>query len=223
MPVNWLGSRSNVDLVDAESEHDNLDGGPFSGSPMQGKTPVGSAVSNFSTGTLDAKALEAGSKKQAPSMRRIYVNLEPREDPGCSFHPDRRQSIFRSPALESFRRLSTARRQPSLKNLPLSEKGTDVSPTSVVGKKKKPGNDAVKKVISSTHASVSGFPSNKVRTSKYTILTFIPKNLFEQFRSVANFYFTSLSSSKYFLLSVKFPSFSQLLPLYSLLLSLRSR
>ncbi|KAJ3194435.1 hypothetical protein HK101_002704 [Irineochytrium annulatum] len=36
------------------------------------------------------------------------------------------------------------------------------------------------------------FPTNMIRTSKYTILTFLPKNLFEQFRSVANFYFTSL-------------------------------
>ncbi|ORY24282.1 hypothetical protein BCR39DRAFT_566635 [Naematelia encephala] len=33
---------------------------------------------------------------------------------------------------------------------------------------------------------------NKVRTSKYTIITFIPKNLFEQFRRVANIYFLAL-------------------------------
>ncbi|THH16206.1 hypothetical protein EW146_g4397 [Bondarzewia mesenterica] len=33
---------------------------------------------------------------------------------------------------------------------------------------------------------------NKVRTSKYTIITFIPKNLYEQFRRVANLYFLSL-------------------------------
>ncbi|CAL1710461.1 unnamed protein product [Somion occarium] len=30
---------------------------------------------------------------------------------------------------------------------------------------------------------------NKVRTSKYTVITFIPKNLYEQFRRVANLYF----------------------------------
>ena len=33
------------------------------------------------------------------------------------------------------------------------------------------------------------YPDNFIRTSRYTILTFIPKNLFEQFRRFANFYF----------------------------------
>ncbi|WVQ96443.1 hypothetical protein IAU59_003548 [Kwoniella sp. CBS 9459] len=33
---------------------------------------------------------------------------------------------------------------------------------------------------------------NKVRTSKYTIITFLPKNIFEQFRRVANIYFLFL-------------------------------
>ncbi|EMD32367.1 hypothetical protein CERSUDRAFT_118732 [Gelatoporia subvermispora B] len=36
------------------------------------------------------------------------------------------------------------------------------------------------------------YPRNKVRTSKYTILTFIPKNLYEQFRRIANLYFLLL-------------------------------
>ncbi|KAJ1652243.1 hypothetical protein IWQ61_007376 [Dispira simplex] len=33
------------------------------------------------------------------------------------------------------------------------------------------------------------FPTNKIRSSKYTITTFIPRNLFEQFRRAANVYF----------------------------------
>lgn len=33
------------------------------------------------------------------------------------------------------------------------------------------------------------FTGNKIRTSKYTLLSFIPKNLFEQFHRVANLYF----------------------------------
>ncbi|KAJ8330941.1 phospholipid transporting ATPase [Batrachochytrium dendrobatidis] len=36
------------------------------------------------------------------------------------------------------------------------------------------------------------YKTNKVRTSKYTIVTFLPKNIFEQFRGIANFYFLSL-------------------------------
>ncbi|RKO98481.1 hypothetical protein CXG81DRAFT_15869, partial [Caulochytrium protostelioides] len=36
------------------------------------------------------------------------------------------------------------------------------------------------------------FASNRIATSKYSLLTFVPKNLFEQFRSIANFYFTAL-------------------------------
>lgn len=34
-----------------------------------------------------------------------------------------------------------------------------------------------------------GFASNYIKTTKYSILTFIPKNLFEQFTRIANFYF----------------------------------
>jgi len=33
------------------------------------------------------------------------------------------------------------------------------------------------------------YPLNEVSTTKYTLATFLPKSLFEQFRRVANFYF----------------------------------
>lgn len=36
------------------------------------------------------------------------------------------------------------------------------------------------------------YPRNKIRTAKYTPLTFIPKNLFLQFHNVANIYFLGI-------------------------------
>jgi phospholipid-translocating ATPase len=36
------------------------------------------------------------------------------------------------------------------------------------------------------------FSSNKVSTSKYNIITFLPKNIVEQFYGIANFYFLIL-------------------------------
>ncbi|CCM05301.1 uncharacterized protein FIBRA_07515 [Fibroporia radiculosa] len=42
------------------------------------------------------------------------------------------------------------------------------------------------------------YKRNKVRTSRYTILTFIPKNLYEQFRRVANIYFLGLAIAQVF-------------------------
>lgn len=38
-------------------------------------------------------------------------------------------------------------------------------------------------------ASLRNYATNYVGTTKYTVATFLPKSLFEQFRRVANFYF----------------------------------
>ncbi|KAG7093060.1 hypothetical protein E1B28_009352 [Marasmius oreades] len=48
--------------------------------------------------------------------------------------------------------------------------------------------------------------SNQVITSKYTILTFIPRNLLEQFRRIANIYFLALAILQFF------PEFSTIAP-----------
>lgn len=36
---------------------------------------------------------------------------------------------------------------------------------------------------------IKSYPRNKIRTTKYTPLSFIPKNLFYQFHNIANIYF----------------------------------
>lgn len=41
--------------------------------------------------------------------------------------------------------------------------------------------------------SSNNYISNRVHTTKYTLMTFLPKNLFEQFRRVANIYFLIIS------------------------------
>lgn len=43
--------------------------------------------------------------------------------------------------------------------------------------------------IDSRGASLTHYPRNTVKTTKYTPITFIPKNIFEQFRGLANVYF----------------------------------
>ncbi|KAI9143285.1 hypothetical protein BKA69DRAFT_1063329 [Paraphysoderma sedebokerense] len=55
------------------------------------------------------------------------------------------------------------------------------------------------------------FPNNQVRTTKYTWLTFLPKNLFEQFRNVANIYFTVLVVLQFIkILEITNPAFAAL-------------
>ncbi|WWD18543.1 hypothetical protein CI109_102996 [Kwoniella shandongensis] len=45
------------------------------------------------------------------------------------------------------------------------------------------------RLLDSSGEPIVRYVRNKVRTSKYTLITFLPKNLFEQFRRVANIYF----------------------------------
>lgn len=50
-------------------------------------------------------------------------------------------------------------------------------------KKKKVEEEYPEVEINDTEANRSkGFPNNRISTTKYTPLTFLPKNLFEQFR-----------------------------------------
>lgn len=50
-------------------------------------------------------------------------------------------------------------------------------------------NHTVEKSINHKEHPNYGYKSNKIKTTKYTIFTFLPKNLFEQFHRLANVYF----------------------------------
>lgn len=49
------------------------------------------------------------------------------------------------------------------------------------------------------------FVTNYIRTAKYTLLTFVPVNLFEQFQRAANFYFLVIAVLSSFDFSPKTP------------------
>ena len=44
----------------------------------------------------------------------------------------------------------------------------------------------------SVYNSRFNYANNRIKTSKYTLLTFLPLNLLEQFQRLANFYFLCL-------------------------------
>ncbi|TFK47398.1 phospholipid-translocating P-type ATPase [Heliocybe sulcata] len=88
-----------------------------------------------------------------------------------------------------FRKASSEKKRPSTAS-------SDTAPASSVvpGERR---NVYVNQPLSAMEVDHHGEPvkvyvRNKVRTSKYTIITFIPKNLYEQFRRVANLYFLAL-------------------------------
>lgn len=65
--------------------------------------------------------------------------------------------------------------------------------------------ERVLKANDRTFNSQFKYADNYIKTSKYNVVTFIPKNLFEQFQRLANFYFLILMilqviSTKFYLL-----------------------
>jgi phospholipid-translocating ATPase len=58
------------------------------------------------------------------------------------------------------------------------------------GKQGETSNPSNRRIFVNIEADKSHrYSPNEIRTSKYTPLTFLPKNLFEQFHGLANFYF----------------------------------
>ncbi|KAI3649657.1 hypothetical protein MP228_005289 [Amoeboaphelidium protococcarum] len=62
-----------------------------------------------------------------------------------------------------------------------------------------------------SHHQLPRYPSNAVYTTKYNLITFLPKNLFEQFRRLANFYFLAM------VVVQSLPQFQQTSPFFSAL------
>jgi phospholipid-translocating ATPase len=95
-----------------------------------------------------------------------------------------------SPSVRDFSELTSPFVQyPSLASLsasPRNEPSSVIKRRIVVNQKHKPP------LVDARGHLLQSFTSNQITTSKYTVFTFIPKNLYEQFRGIANFYFLSL-------------------------------
>ena len=68
-----------------------------------------------------------------------------------------------------------------------------------------------------TDPALTTFPSNSIRTSKYTLLTFLPLNLFEQFRRLANLYFLFIVLIQLIPNVSPFPIYTSVVPLVFIL------
>ena len=103
------------------------------------------------------------------NIRRVYVKCKPQDQPqGMVRRLSRRVSIHRTSA----ERPGTAQSRHSTHTATTHPRS---STTSLAHDFELP--------------SITYFSSNQIRTSKYTFWSFIPKNLFEQFRRAANVYF----------------------------------
>ncbi|TFY73828.1 hypothetical protein EWM64_g10184, partial [Hericium alpestre] len=145
-------------------------------------------------------------------FKRRYPDDLENEDYDANVDPDLRLRTVRSAAAtikESIRSEQRAERRKSLRHRrsffkgrrPASsgkekqkEQKEQAKPTQVVGERR---NIYVNTPLTAIEVDKVGepvvrYPRNKVRTSKYTIITFIPKNLYEQFRRIANLYFLAL-------------------------------
>ncbi|RXW17346.1 hypothetical protein EST38_g8500 [Candolleomyces aberdarensis] len=106
---------------------------------------------------------------------------------------ERRKSIRKSRSRFNFTTRSRQERK-SQEPAPGASKTAAAPSTTVHGNRR---NVYVNQPLSAMEADHDGEPKityarNKVRTTKYTVLTFVPKNLYEQFRRVANLFFLTL-------------------------------
>ncbi|KAI7889242.1 uncharacterized protein EV154DRAFT_604236 [Mucor mucedo] len=114
------------------------------------------------------------------------------------------QELRRDSIYEEVRRTSLLSTHSSLpsSHRPISSSNLNLARTETTVKLRKIASDGRRVFINlplpsytlkANGNAVYTYVSNKIRTSKYTVLSFVPKNLFEQFRRPANMYFLGMA------------------------------
>ncbi|KAJ3114193.1 hypothetical protein HK100_001733, partial [Physocladia obscura] len=191
---NWLGSRANLDKLDHSHEQIHNDNSNLNVSPHNITDNILPNAPPFSVESPQNPHQEQSPKSVSPSKihttghkqtvtrRRILINTEP----SAELESQNVGKKFNNGALSLPTIMQAAPASTSMKSDQPDPAGQHQHQH-----QHHHHHHHQRQNLGEVESSALG-ASNKVRTSKYTLLSFLPKNLFEQFRSIANFYFLSL-------------------------------
>lgn len=141
----------------------------------------------YTINTEETEEIFENEFEQPQAMKRHRVATQRHVRGRPDNKPKRSKSLFNKKESKS-RRESQAPPTPLLPSFPANE---DTNPSEIRPEHKVFFNMPLPKdmVDPESEMPLEAFPRNKVRTTKYTPLSFLPKNLYFQFNNVANIYF----------------------------------
>ncbi|TVU22677.1 hypothetical protein EJB05_32392, partial [Eragrostis curvula] len=118
----------------------------------------------------------ASTPEDVPSPRPPAASLLPPAQPEPPLRADRLAFSFEVP--DPFRP---------------SRRGDAPDPSALSQREREDGDDESRAVYIGDPSTAAAFAGNAIRTAKYSVLTFLPRNLFEQFRRLSYVYFLAIT------------------------------